>query len=922
MRSRFADQEARDFETFSHAGQTQSANRQPAGAHQLVCACPSSYDMAGRSGECHGSALALCHTRQNSIEPLPFRDSALHSQPVQLVPSIDSHRGCLTCAGSHVSSAGAFHSTHAVAMRASQWHTQKISRRQTRSVPQVHGVHVSMEVGPQRESSTMEASTRSEGGESSQERGASKRAVTFADIGCHVSDHVHRRGPPLEDFLPPARQLRRGWQRELGVLRKVQDTYALCSSVMQQHWIAKHQAHTPTVVIGGTHGLIPLARKAMTGTVRIAHRDDDLAQVEDQVGLFVLSSADKSSQRRALQLLSAPWLLLGLVVVTELAHALHQLGALLEYRLQRCGDEWMWIMSDPELALPPDDLCHHDIGTLINAAIQVVESRRQELGSQRQSHLQEGPIPHTVPVPGHQVLWQDANKNVEDWREVLEEAEVQLKARSAVGQWEPPADGSWRQKLSQLVLWRLEKVCAVLAPKVRRLPSSFPYTHRGAAVVFNDDSTVIETEELDANTVPRLRFSKPVRFAILFYGVSLDEQPIAREEPGEGQPGEPPRAVPGDSVKIGDGIFFRVDRHKVPVSVCQLVYKLHTQLGHLPKGELAKLLASHGANPITLTAVAGLDCATCNRQKTVPPSRPSSAPQTFSFGESLQGDIFFVMDTLGENHAILGIIDAATHLHVARRVTSKNALDMWKVFLDVWISPFGVPVELKVDADPAFRGTFGENCGRLGIELLHIPADRHAQLGRIERHNAVLRVALIKMISEHSAHTIEHMETLLQAAVSAKNSLTRRAGVSPHIAAFGRMPRVPEQLLSDDHNAHLHQSLTADQQVRRAMRLRLSAQKTFLEVQQMEALRSAILRKQPPPSASSYTPGERIAYYRTKALTRRGHRSKRSGYIAATFVALDSGPRGRSQNAWVLAGGRLVLVDIAQLRPAVGFENW
>eukprot|EP00971_Amphidinium_carterae_P172783 3425159-Amphidinium_carterae.1 len=335
-----------------------------------------------------------------------------------------------------------------------------------------------------------------------------------------------------------------------------------------------------------------------------------------------------------------------------------------------------------------------------------------------------------------------------------------------------------------------------------------------------------------------------------------------------------------------------------------------------------KLLASHGANPVTLTAAAGLDCATCNRQKTVPPPRPSSAPQNFAFGESLQGDVFFVMDTTGTNHPILGLIDAATHLHVARRITSKNALDMWKVFLDTWISPFGVPVELKVDADPAFRGTFGEGCGRLGIELLHVPADRHSQLGRIERHNAVLRVTLLKMISEHSVHTPEDLDTTLQAAVSAKNSLSRRAGVSPHIAAFGRMPRVPEQLLSDEHNAHLHQSLTTDQQVRRSMRLRLAAQKTFLEVQQMEAMRSAILRKQPPPSASSYTPGERIAYYRTKAMTRRGHRSKRSGYIAATFVALDSGPRGKSQNAWVLAGGRLVLVDIAQLRPAVGFENW
>eukprot|EP00971_Amphidinium_carterae_P323666 6432341-Amphidinium_carterae.1 len=337
---------------------------------------------------------------------------------------------------------------------------------------------------------------------------------------------------------------------------------------------------------------------------------------------------------------------------------------------------------------------------------------------------------------------------------------------------------------------------------------------------------------------------------------------------------------------------------------------------------MAKLLASHGANPTTLTAVAGLDCSTCNRHRVVPPPRPSSVPQNFAFGESLQGDVFHILDSLGESHMVLGLIDAATHLHVARRITAKDAHAMLHTFLEAWVTAFGVPMELKVDADPAFRGTFAEGCGRLGIELLHVPADRHSQLGRIERHNAILRLSLLKLVTEHTIHTSTDLDVVLQAAVNAKNTLARRAGVSPFIAAFGRLPRVPGQLLSDEHDAHLQQGLNADQQVRRAMQLRLSAQRSFLEVQQMEALRGAILRKQPTPSPSSYTPGERIAYYRTRALTRRGHRSKRSGYIAATFISLDTGPRGKSQNAWVLAGGRLVLVDVAQLRPAVGFENW
>eukprot|EP00971_Amphidinium_carterae_P258835 5137037-Amphidinium_carterae.1 len=61
--------------------------------------------------------------------------------------------------------------------------------------------------------------------------------------------------------------------------------------------------------------------------------------------------------------------------------------------------------------------------------------------------------------------------------------------------------------------------CAVTAPKVRRMPNTIPFTHRGAAVVYNDNGIHIETEQLDANTIPRLRFSKPVRFAVIFYSI-------------------------------------------------------------------------------------------------------------------------------------------------------------------------------------------------------------------------------------------------------------------------------------------------------------------------------------------------------------------------------------------------------------------
>eukprot|EP00971_Amphidinium_carterae_P042554 836593-Amphidinium_carterae.2 len=206
-------------------------------------------------------------------------------------------------------------------------------------------------------------------------------------------------------------------------------------------------AKVPTVVVGGGHGVIPAARKSMAGSVQVAKRDEETKQVEEKVGLFVLSTPDTPNQERAAKLLAAPWRMLGLLVITALAHSLHQMGVLQDHRLQRCGPDWMWLMSDTALLLPTHATETSEVGELVQAAVLAMEEQRQQLGAQCAALIQEGPVPYTS-SPAHQIFWQDANKDVDAWREVLDETEVQLAARSAVGHWEPPAECAWRQKIT------------------------------------------------------------------------------------------------------------------------------------------------------------------------------------------------------------------------------------------------------------------------------------------------------------------------------------------------------------------------------------------------------------------------------------------------------------------------------------------
>eukprot|EP00971_Amphidinium_carterae_P352455 6492605-Amphidinium_carterae.2 len=763
-----------------------AANIQPpqySSNYQLVGDRTQASHMGRGGGDCLSDSLALCYSGPHPLGSRFDAHSPFNGDINQPMPPVDSKSGCCASARAYDAAASAGHSTNSIPMRASQWQSQAVQRRKARIVPQVHDVCTSMEMGRTCPTSCMATSAGPQGREHPQEN--STDAVVATDTsrihGWNVSHGVQQRRRALdrkeqrENFLPPAKQIRRGWQRELGVLRKVHETYSTCAGVMQQQWEAMHQSRLPSVIVGGGHGLISTARKHLSGSVHIASTSKALpTDAEDKMAFFVIADVADASVQRTRTILSLPWHMLGMIVKVDLAHSLHKAKQLTGHYLQHLGD-WMWITNERSLRLDANACNGEDTRQMIEHALCAFEQRRLQISHARPCIISQGHIKDDAPGT-HHVHWQDANKNDEDWRNILADSEAQLEARPSLSLWEPPTTGAWRDQLSQLVPWRIEKAYVVRAPKVRRLPNTFPYTHRGATVVFNDNSIAIETEQLDANTIPRQRFSKPVRFAIFFYGVSLDELPVSREEADQQRvpPGDQPpalRPTPGESWKVADGVYFRVDRNRIPLAVCQLVYKLHCQLAHLNKNELAKLLASHGANPTTLSAVAGMDCSTCNRHKPVPPPRPASVPQPFAFAESLQADVFFVMDSLGENHMILGIIDASTHLHVAQRIERKDARAMLQTFLQMWVSSFGVPQELKTDADPAFRGTFAEGCGRLGIELIHIPADRHAQLGRIERHNAILRLALLKLITEHTVHTTEDLDITLQSAVSAKNTL-------------------------------------------------------------------------------------------------------------------------------------------------------
>ena len=175
-----------------------------------------------------------------------------------------------------------------------------------------------------------------------------------------------------------------------------------------------------------------------------------------------------------------------------------------------------------------------------------------------------------------------------------------------------------------------------------------------------------------------------------------------------------------------------------------------------------------------------------------------------------------------------------------------------------------------------WQGSFKNFTDQAGVHCSVVPAEAHHKIGLIERHNAVLRDCLERIVDNQSAATAEDMEIALSAALHGKNSLVHHLGRPPCMAAFGRLPRLPEELLSDPNGLVTGES--ASDMHRKAELYRCEATKAIAEMQASSAIRKALLRKTALQGSAlpDVHPGSRVAYWRWQH--RRKGIKKRGGY--------------------------------------------
>ena len=520
-----------------------------------------------------------------------------------------------------------------------------------------------------------------------------------------------------------------------------------------------------------------------------------------------------------------------------------------------------------------------------------------------------GAMDHVSTTPVDQeVYYLDYNQDHREWQEVMKLVD-QVFRTSATQQITLTKGHDIRKRVEELIPWAIERVQIAKTPRARRMPPDIPYTHRATILLYNDDELVCESEDIGNVAFPRQRFSKGVRYAICAYGNAPTgpEDQATPEPPAVNEPEVPPGEV------HGAGITF--PGCDAPREIKRAVARLHANLGHPSAPDLIRMLSQQASvTPEAIKAAKCLSCTSCLRMRGNAPPRPSKTLKHFvgQLNDSVQMDIFYARSMKGENHILLGMVDEATNLQQVVRLPNREPLTVLSAFRTTWVRPFGMPSRVVLDQDGSFMGEFWTYLVDQSTEVDYVPPEAHHRLGKAERCNAVYREMLNRVVDSMAVVTDEDMELAIDATTHAINSMPRTRGMSAYAIVFGRVPRVPGELLTDD--ASLAATVPMEDHNRHTIIFRAEAQKAAAQVNVDQHIRRALLRKTAHMRVEDITPGAKCAVWRSR-LRGKGPR-KRGGYVIGRLVTFDG------TCAWVQLGTQTVKVDRNQLRPAYGFEAW
>ena len=132
------------------------------------------------------------------------------------------------------------------------------------------------------------------------------------------------------------------------------------------------------------------------------------------------------------------------------------------------------------------------------------------------------------------------------------------------------------------------------------------------------------------------------------------------------------------------------------------------------------------------------------------------------------------------------MVDAFSLYQMAIASVDAAAQSTVSLLRDGWIRAFGAPNVLMTDQGPEFQGAVEGILRTFSVYPDMVPPSASWRMGLAERHGAVLKLMVMKIIKEKTVMGLEEVETTVAAAVAARNLQSRVSGFSPIQLIFGR----------------------------------------------------------------------------------------------------------------------------------------
>ena len=296
------------------------------------------------------------------------------------------------------------------------------------------------------------------------------------------------------------------------------------------------------------------------------------------------------------------------------------------------------------------------------------------------------------------------------------------------------------------------------------------------------------------------------------------------------------------------------------------IKKIHQNLGHPDTRILQLALRRYGWTEQQVRCCADFVCPVCFEKQMPKIARPAQLRVPRDFNDHVSFDAAEWQDSKGLKFGFYHFIDSASNYHVAVPIQQQTTEGLIEAFNNAWLRWAGPPASLMFDsATEANSEGFARFLQEQAIQSYVIPTEAHWQLGRAERHGALLKHMISKYHEEHPIQNQQDFEQALIQLCNAKNAMSRHEGYTPEMWVLGKMKPVPgsnsNSFLDSASFASLEDQSPEGSRFLESLAKRESARLAFVKADHCASLRKA-LHARSRPDRMNFQVGEMVMYWR------------------------------------------------------------